>query len=93
MNDRVLQVDGRSLRGLENIEAAAVLRNSGNPVRLVFGRPKPKGRVPNREREKLNSSTYIIVLKYFICKLHNEVYNITICIIKYIQHTYSLSEV
>ena len=40
VNDRILRVDGHSLRGLENMEAASVLRNSGNPVRLVFGRPK-----------------------------------------------------
>ena len=40
VNDRILRVDGKSLRGLENMEAATVLRNSGNPVRLVFGRPR-----------------------------------------------------
>ena len=33
-------MDGHSLRGLENMEAAAVLRKSGNPVKLLFGRPK-----------------------------------------------------
>ena len=50
VNDRILKVDGHSLRGLENMEAAAVLRNCGNPVRLVFGRPTPRGELsPPRE--------------------------------------------
>ena len=51
VNDRILRVDGHSLRGLENMEAAAVLRNSGNPVRLVFGRPKQTGK-GDGERDK-----------------------------------------
>ena len=38
--DRILKVDGHSLRGLENMEAASVLRNCGNPVRLVMCRKK-----------------------------------------------------
>ena len=42
-------MDGHSLRGLENMEAAAVLRNSGNPVRLVFGRPKTEEKEEDRE--------------------------------------------
>jgi C-terminal processing protease CtpA/Prc len=52
VNDRILRVDGHSLRGLENMEAAAVLRNSGNPVRLVFGRPKTQEGVDERETEE-----------------------------------------
>ena len=38
VGDRIVKVDGHPLRGLENMEAAAVLRNSGNPVKLVLGR-------------------------------------------------------
>lgn len=45
-------MDGHSLRGLENMEAAAMLRNSGNPVRLVFGRPKATRKYEEREDEK-----------------------------------------
>ena len=52
VNDRILRVDGHSLRGLENMEAAAVLRNSGNPVTLVFGRPKVEGDAAEREEEE-----------------------------------------
>ncbi len=40
--DRILKVDGHSLSGLENMEAAAVLRNSGNPIKLVLGRKRNK---------------------------------------------------
>ena len=40
VGDRILKVDGHSLRGLENMEAASVLRNSGNPVKLVLSRKK-----------------------------------------------------
>jgi C-terminal processing protease CtpA/Prc len=52
VNDRILRVDGHSLRGLENMEAAAVLRNSGKTIRLVFGRPKTQERVDEREEEE-----------------------------------------
>lgn len=38
--DRILKVGSVSLRGLENMEAASVLRNSGNPVKLVLNRRK-----------------------------------------------------
>ena len=40
VGDRILKVDGHSLRGLENMEAASVLRNCGNPVRLVLCRKR-----------------------------------------------------
>ena len=40
VGDRILKVDGHSLRGLENMEAASVLRNCGNPVRLVMCRKR-----------------------------------------------------
>ena len=40
VQDRIVKVDGHFLRGLENMEAAAVLRNSGNPIKLVLGRRK-----------------------------------------------------
>ncbi len=36
--DRILQVDATSLRGMENMEAASVLRNSGNSVKLLLSR-------------------------------------------------------
>ena len=42
VGDRILKVDGHSLRGLENMEAASVLRNSGNPVKLVLSRKKKR---------------------------------------------------
>lgn len=38
--DRILEVDGQSLGGMENMEAAAILRNSGNLVKLVLARKK-----------------------------------------------------
>lgn len=38
--DRILEVDGQTLSGMENMEAAAVLRNSGNLVKLVLARKK-----------------------------------------------------
>jgi C-terminal processing protease CtpA/Prc len=38
--DRVLKVGDIFLRGLENMEAASVLRNSRNPVKLVLSRRK-----------------------------------------------------
>ena len=41
VGDRILKVDGHSLRGLENMEAASVLRNCGNPVKLVLCRKRP----------------------------------------------------
>lgn len=44
--DRILKVNGHSLSGLENMEAASVLRNSGNPVRLVLGRKRKKALSP-----------------------------------------------
>ena len=40
MGDRIVKVDGHPLRGLENMEAAAVLRNSGNPIKLVLARKR-----------------------------------------------------
>ena len=40
VGDRILKVDGHSLRGLENMEAASVLRNCGNPVKLVLCRKR-----------------------------------------------------
>ena len=40
VGDRILKVDGHSLRGLENMEAASVLRNCGNPVKLVMCRKR-----------------------------------------------------
>lgn len=47
--DRILKVDDTSLRGLENMEAASVLRNSGNPVRLVLSRHKEHPPSPESE--------------------------------------------
>ena len=47
--DRILKVGGISLRGLENMEAASVLRNSKNPVRLVLSRRKDPQ--PSQESE------------------------------------------
>jgi len=41
-----VRVDGHPLRGLENMEAAAVLRNSGNPVKLVLGRRRRRNTSP-----------------------------------------------
>ena len=38
--DRILEVDGQSLSGMENMEAAAILRNSGNLVKLVLARKR-----------------------------------------------------
>jgi C-terminal processing protease CtpA/Prc len=52
VGDRILKVDGHSLRGLENMEAASVLRNCGNPVRLVMCRkrlPQENGRTEHGE--------------------------------------------
>ena len=46
VGDRILKVDGHSLRGLENMEAAAVIRNSGNPVKLVLSRKHRKPSTP-----------------------------------------------
>lgn len=46
MGDRIVRVDGHPLRGLENMEAAAVLRNSGNPVKLVLGRRRRRNTSP-----------------------------------------------
>lgn len=46
--DRILRVDGVSLKGQENMKAASVLRNSGNPVRLTLSRrrdPVTKGTI------------------------------------------------
>ena len=40
VRDRIVKVDGYSLRGLDNMEAATVLRNCGNPVRLVLCRER-----------------------------------------------------
>ena len=40
VGDRILKVDGHSLRGLENMEAASVLRKCGNPVKLVLCRKR-----------------------------------------------------
>lgn len=42
VGDRILKVDGHSLKGLENMEAASVLRNSGDPVLLMLSRRKNK---------------------------------------------------
>ncbi len=44
--DRILKVDGHSLSGLENMEAAAVLRNSGNPIKMILGRKRRKALSP-----------------------------------------------
>ena len=38
--DRILKVNDVSLRGLGNMEAASVLRNSGKLVKLVLSRRK-----------------------------------------------------
>ena len=38
--DRILKVGNVSLKGLENMEAASVLRNSSNPVKLILNRRK-----------------------------------------------------
>ena len=46
VGDRIVRVDGHPLRGLENMEAAAVLRNSGNPVKLVLGRRRRRNTSP-----------------------------------------------
>ena len=54
--DRILKVDNTSLRGMENMEAASVLRNTGNPVRLVLTRHKERQRTPSPEGEKLKHS-------------------------------------
>ena len=75
VNDRILRVDGHSMRGLENMEAAAILRNSGNPVRLVFGRPRhvagrrkgERGERGERERDsalrgKIEVYLYIVLI-------------------------------
>ena len=42
VGDRILKVGGHSLKGLENMEAASVLRNSGNPVKLMLSRRRTK---------------------------------------------------
>ena len=48
--DRILEVDRVSLKGMENMEAAAMLRNSGSSVRLLLSRrrkpspPQPQGK-------------------------------------------------
>jgi len=56
--DRILQVDATSLRGMENMEAASVLRNSGNPVRLLLSRHK-------KSLEALSRGQWVkIVLEY-----------------------------
>ncbi len=47
VGDRILKVDGHSLRGLENMDAASVLRNSGDPVVLVLSRRKNETAVGN----------------------------------------------
>ena len=52
VGDRIVRVDGHPLRGLENMEAAAVLRNSGNPVKLVLGRRKRGNTSPPGEGRK-----------------------------------------
>ena len=54
------------------MEAAAVLRNSGNPVRLVFGRLKTQEGVDERETEeeetgKTGTGTYQGLLPNHIC--------------------------
>ena len=40
VGDRILKVNNRSLRGLDSMEAASVLRYCGNPVRLVLCRKR-----------------------------------------------------
>ena len=50
-NDRILAVDGVSLRALSNMDAASKLRESGDPVKLVLGR-KPTARAVQRQEEK-----------------------------------------
>ena len=49
VGDRIMKVDGHSLRGLENMEAASVLRNSGDPVKLVLSRKRRKRSVSPHE--------------------------------------------
>ena len=47
------------------MEAAAVLRNSGKTIRLVFGRPKTQERVDEREMEEEEAGkTGTYTLKY-----------------------------
>ena len=49
--DRILYVDGYSLRGLSNMSAASKLRESGNPVVLVLGRSRKSEIVPEEKKK------------------------------------------
>lgn len=46
--DRVLQVDNTSLRGIENMAAASILRNSGSSIRLLLSRHQGKPHMLSR---------------------------------------------
>ena len=64
VGDRILKVDGHSLRGLENMEAASVLRNCGNPVRLVLCRkrfPHENGETAQGEGECVTACVCVCV--------------------------------
>lgn len=57
--DRILQVDDTSLRGMENMEAACILRNSGNPVRLMLSRHQENLHTLNR------GDLFCLILLYY----------------------------